>query len=699
MRIFQLTFFLLSIALLIPIDGLAFFHDSPLNFCEYRILPTGIVTSELPVEVSVRARNDSCTNDNPAWGSTLFRFYTDNENYGNVVCKDHDNHEGAFDETEAFSLDPNLDAGVYRIYAAGFSTDDCSGIQRRQWSSILWLIPEAEPEGAVFDVWKWFNDDNPEPVPVHIDCSSGLPATDSVMVSNGETGRFVVTNFESGTLDCDVWEELPDGYSNAYNATHLGEGASGFDPGGCQFTGFSHGSRGLCLVSNFLQHVYVTVEKKWTGGVGNAPLEVAVRLECFRNLDQQLTTSLNHTLLGDDWINWSVNVHWSGETCSIYEAESPDYEGESNTFCSEFQIYPGYSSGDPDNPGQEVDWCIWTNTGDYPITGMTITKTSTTQLVTTAGEVVPYEYMLSNTGQVTLHDVFLTDDNVDAPPVCQFIGNDELTVAPDPASSVLCTAQHTVTPQEIEAGGTLDNTATAASDETKPVVASLSIPIIPPLPAMAISKTSTTQMVTTAGEVVPYNYVIRNTGKVTLHDVALTDDNVDAPPVCRFSGNDELLPAGSPGSIVACEAEHTVTPQEIAAEGTLDNTATATSDEAQSVMASLGIPIGISLGGFEGPSCPCWTLEEIAALPLPGSEADCVSGPTGIDLTHISGCEYFHRASFSEAGLSCSINRFDCTEPPDAVIDIDTTDSQFFACLNQIVTRCEELGIEPPPFP
>ena len=222
--------------------------------------------------------------------------------------------------------------------------------------------------------------------------------------------------------------------------------------------------------------------------------------------------------------------------------------------------------------------------------------------------------------------------------------------------------------------------------------------IVPPA-TKSISKTSTTQMVTTAGEVVPYNYVIRNTGKVTLHDVALTDDNVDAPPVCRFSGNDELLPAGSPGSIVACQAEHTATPQEISAEGTLDNTATATSDEAQPVMASLGIPIGISLDGFEGPSCPCWTLEEIVALPLPGSEADCVSGPTGIDLTHISGCEYFHRASFSEAGLSCSINRFDCTEPPDAVINIDTTDSQFFACLDQIVKRCEELGIEPPPFP
>jgi hypothetical protein len=221
---------------------------------------------------------------------------------------------------------------------------------------------------------------------------------------------------------------------------------------------------------------------------------------------------------------------------------------------------------------------------------------------------------------------------------------------------------------------------------------------VPP-PSLSLSKSSTSHVVREPGQVVNYRYVVRNLGPITVHDVAIEDDNVDAPVVCAFRGNDELLPAGAPGSIVACMAQHTVTPQEIAGEGTLVNTATARSDETPPVIASLSIPIGISLDGFEGPSCPCWTLEEIAALPLPGEEADCVSDLTRIDLTHISGCEYFHRATFSESGLSCSVNRFDCAELPDAVIDIDTTDSQFFACLDQLMTRCEELGIEPPSFP
>ena len=129
-----------------------------------------------------------------------------------------------------------------------------------------------------------------------------------------------------------------------------------------------------------------------------------------------------------------------------------------------------------------------------------------------------------------------------------------------------------------------------------------------------LTKISATKLVTQAGQIVHYDYEIINTSQVTLHNVSVTDDNVDATPVCAFTGNDELAPAGNPGSTVHCTAQHTVTPQEIAAEGTLDNTATATSDEAQTVTASLGIPIGISLDGFEGLSCPCWNTYTHSSL-------------------------------------------------------------------------------------
>ena len=114
-----------------------------------------------------------------------------------------------------------------------------------------------------------------------------------------------------------------------------------------------------------------------------------------------------------------------------------------------------------------------------------------------------------------------------------------------------------------------------------------------------LTKNSATKLVTQAGQIVYYDYEIINTSQVTLHDVSLTDDNVDATPVCAFAGNDELAPAGNPGSTVRCTAQHTVTLQELAAGGTLDNTATVTSDEAPQVQASFSIPFGIFSDGFE----------------------------------------------------------------------------------------------------
>ena len=47
--------------------------------------------------------------------------------------------------------------------------------------------------------------------------------------------------------------------------------------------------------------------------------------------------------------------------------------------------------------------------------------------------------------------------------------------------------------------------------------------------------------------------------------------------------------------------------------------------------------------------------------------------------------------------LSCVINRFDCPKLPDLGGEIiGTNESEFMVCMNQIISRCEDLGIEPP---
>ncbi len=218
---------------------------------------------------------------------------------------------------------------------------------------------------------------------------------------------------------------------------------------------------------------------------------------------------------------------------------------------------------------------------------MTLVKSSTTTLVTATGT-VPYSYVITNTGNVTLTNVTLTDDNTDDPPVC--VPAQGSSVAP--GAKMNCTATHTVVQGEIDAGGNLTNTATADSDETASVEDTLNIPINGS-ESMTVEKSSTTTWVKEAGEVIPYSYVITNTGSSTLTNVTLTDDNTDNTPVCVPAQGSSL----APGATMNCTAEHTVTTGEMSAGGNVTNVATADSDETSAVQDTLNIPIAeVSIG-------------------------------------------------------------------------------------------------------
>ena len=216
---------------------------------------------------------------------------------------------------------------------------------------------------------------------------------------------------------------------------------------------------------------------------------------------------------------------------------------------------------------------------------LSVGKSSTTTSVSAGGEVVPYTYVVTNVGNVTLNNVTLADDNTDAAPSCA--PAQPATLAP--GASMSCTAQHTVTQSEMDAGGNLSNTATADSDESSSAQDSLSIPINQ-APALSVAKSSTTASVTSAGQIVPYTYVVSNSGNVTLNNVTLADDNTDAAPSCAPSQPATL----APGASMNCTAQHSVTQTEIDGGGNLTNTATADSDESSAAQDVLSIPIGLS---------------------------------------------------------------------------------------------------------
>jgi hypothetical protein len=101
------------------------------------------------------------------------------------------------------------------------------------------------------------------------------------------------------------------------------------------------------------------------------------------------------------------------------------------------------------------------------------------------------------------------------------------------------------------------------------------------------------------------------------------------------------------------------------------------------------------------PACPCWTVEDISSLPIPGTDAVCQTEGSRLGILQEGICEHSYGVDMGPGGsLSCVTNRFDCPGLPDlGGFSIETTEDEFLTCLDQIRNRCEELGIDPPDFP
>ena len=114
---------------------------------------------------------------------------------------------------------------------------------------------------GTFLVEKVFDDGRPASVDVTLTCNAGLPLTQSFTISEGNPVNFVVTSFESGTMDCTVTEDSSSGYTAAYVAG----GDSGTDPQGegCTFVAIAGGDNNTCTITNTPDPVSVTIDKVW----------------------------------------------------------------------------------------------------------------------------------------------------------------------------------------------------------------------------------------------------------------------------------------------------------------------------------------------------------------------------------------------------------------------------------------------------
>jgi uncharacterized repeat protein (TIGR01451 family) len=199
----------------------------------------------------------------------------------------------------------------------------------------------------------------------------------------------------------------------------------------------------------------------------------------------------------------------------------------------------------------------------------------------TAGQLVTYTFVVTNTGNVTLAPVTVTDTGftgTGAPPAVSCPPGGTSTIARlAPGAQALCTATYTLTQADIDAGtladtGTVTGTPPAGPDVT--AASPVGIPA-PQSPALAIAKAASPTTVHAAGDRVTYTFTVTNTGNLTLH--AITVDDTQLPPASQAGLSPVSCPDTTlaPGQFTTCTATYTVTQADLD-HGRVDDTATAT---------------------------------------------------------------------------------------------------------------------------
>jgi uncharacterized repeat protein (TIGR01451 family) len=192
-----------------------------------------------------------------------------------------------------------------------------------------------------------------------------------------------------------------------------------------------------------------------------------------------------------------------------------------------------------------------------------------------AGETIDYNFQVTNTGNVTLTNVVVTDPLMTVGPTAlSDVANDGVTTlaAGDVENA---TGQYTLTQADIDAG-TFVNTADADGTDPNntPVNDDDTVTVTLPLaPSIEIIKTGTLDLAPLddpePGDVIAYEFLVTNTGNLTLIDVVVTDPltGLSAIDLSAFDG------ALSPGESFIATATYNLTQDDIDA-GEVTNTAT-----------------------------------------------------------------------------------------------------------------------------
>lgn len=249
---------------------------------------------------------------------------------------------------------------------------------------------------------------------------------------------------------------------------------------------------------------------------------------------------------------------------------------------------------------------VTTNVGSSA-PALTIVKTKTsTNTLQAAGDVITYDITVTNTGNVALTAVTITDANA-VIGTCDQTNGGNLAVG----DTITCSASHVVTSAEVTAGQTVNIASVSTTSGVGPTDSNtVTTPITPATPtpsspnyfsALSVAKSLTGTVPTKVGDVATYSIVVRNSGNQDITGVNLTDANA-VLGTCSVALPTTLLV----GTSFTCSATHVVTQAEVDA-GFVKNIAVATgSGSVSSSSNEVNTPLtqvkSLTIGKYEIPA-------------------------------------------------------------------------------------------------
>ncbi|MFJ1939047.1 MULTISPECIES: CARDB domain-containing protein [unclassified Kitasatospora] len=193
-----------------------------------------------------------------------------------------------------------------------------------------------------------------------------------------------------------------------------------------------------------------------------------------------------------------------------------------------------------------------------PLRALTITKSAVQPDFTAPGETLNYTYTVTNTGQIALTNVTVTDLTPGV--TVSGCGTNQLA----PGQSTTCQATYVTTAADVAAQNVPDQGQVTGTDTGGQTVTTTSNKVNTPLVAISVVKKAAEAQYTAAGQTIHYTYTVTNTGAQPLTNIGVVDNGPGTPTV--------TCPTGplAPGASENCTATYVTTDADVAAGKVVD---------------------------------------------------------------------------------------------------------------------------------